>query len=66
MSNSIVFSKHFGAEFAQGDVVYYVEAKKGNRWKEVAGPFDNRPAAEQVAHDYAIENNVVTQVVGRQ
>jgi hypothetical protein len=66
MSNSVVFSKHFGAGFAQGNVIYYVEAKNGNRWKEVAGPFNSRAKAEQVAHDYAIDNNVVTRVIGRQ
>ena len=45
---------------------YYVEAKEGNRWKEVGGPYDTRQKAATFAQKYSIANHVPTRVVTTQ
>ena len=65
MGKTIVFSKHFGPVVSSNivDINYYVEANQNGKWKQVDGPFDNRPDADKSAHDYAVQNHVATRVV---
>lgn len=53
----------FTAEDTTEVVDFYVEAYLNTRWKEVAGPYTTRQAAEKKAKDYSIEHGVKTRVV---
>lgn len=64
MAKQVLMNFNLHEDDEQND--YFVEAKPGNRWRQVGGPFNSRDKAVTFAKNYAIQNAVRTRVVTSQ